>query len=139
MAEPAPLGVDRAASAVLRELQKVQSGQTGGTAIYPAQLARRDERGSNRADWLVFRRRRVLSRGRSRRWILRGCRRSGGASALRHRRLLRLRHLLRAFVSNNDIALLIEGCLIVDVLQSIGPSLPRRLTAAGLVELLAIA
>src|SRR4029079_7651953 len=74
-----------------------------------------------------------------------GRRRSGGGTggrcALlgRGRRLaLRLRallHPLRAFLGDDDIALLFDRSLVVDRFQRLGPGLARGLAGAGWVEL----
>src|SRR5581483_12452168 len=97
---------------------------------------------ADRADRLVAgggrrcRRRRRLGRGR------RG--RSGGGwrTLLRGRtlgRLLRaLLHLLRALFGDDDVALLLDGSLVVDRLQRIRPGLAGRLAGAGRIELGAV-
>ena len=49
------------------------------------------------------------------------------------------RHLLRALLGDDDVALLFGGGLVVDILQRIGPGLAGSLAGAGRIEFLAVA
>ncbi len=72
------------------------------------------------------------------RWLAR-CSRERCAFLAERGNRFRLRHLLRALLGDDDVALLFGGGLIVDVLQRVGPGLSGRLARAGRVELLAVA